>query len=353
MLRHSGLRPIAGGKAYSRQRAVAVRATQASAPAQAPKYVIHEIPNNGVWPNGVPPVMGAHLMASGYVAPVSTSSGAGVGVYPPEVAYYSKEGNIQAVLHATEAAAANTLAKAVIEASEAAIKAKGSFTLVVSGGSLPGQLSTLANTKAPVQWGKFYVFFVDERNVPHSSAQSNFKAVHDVLLSKVPIPSSQVFGILENAPVREAAVNYEGRLVALPPSVLPRNSQGFPVFDLMLLGVGPDGHLASLFPHRSTLTEQTQWVLPVDNSPKPPAERITFTLPVINSADNIIFVALGAEKAEVVQRVLEVQALPGALPAQLVRPLNDGKIRWLLDVQSAQHLDIASWDNSKAFPRSQ
>ncbi len=157
---------------------------------------------------------------------------------------------------------------------------------------------------------------------------------------------------MENVSVREAAVNYEGRLIGLPTSVLPRNSDGYPIFDLILLGVGPDGHVASLFPHKSTLKEVKQWVLPVDNSPKPPPERITMTLPVINAAKDIIFVALGESKAEIVQRALEVQALPGALPAQLVR-LSEGKIRWLLDVQSAQGLDIASWDDSKSFPRSQ
>lgn len=229
-----------------------------------------------------------------------------------------------------------------------------SFSLVVSGGSLPSQLANLASVKGTVQWDKFHIFFVDERNVPHDSPESNLKAVQDALLSKVPIPTSQVHGIAEGLSVREAAVNYEGRLVSLPASVLPRNAEGLPVFDLMLLGLGPDGHVASLFPHRSTLTETERWVLPVDNSPKPPAERITMTLPVINAAKDIIFVALGEGKAEVVQRVLEVQALPGALPAQLVRPTAEGaRVRWLLDVQSAQHLDIASWEDAKNFPRSQ
>lgn len=94
-----------------------------------------------------------------------------------------------------------------------------------------------------------------------------------------------------------------------------------------------------------------KWVLPVSNSPKPPAERITLSLPVINAGKEVVFVALGESKAEVVQRVLEVQALPGSLPSQLVRP-KVGRLKWLLDVQSAQFLDIASWGESKRFPRS-
>ena len=136
----------------ARQSRLSVRA--ATATPRASKYVIHQIPNNGVWENGVPAVMGAHLMASGFVAPVSVSKGAGLDVYPPEVAYYSKEGDVQVMLHATAGAAANSLAKLVVEASEAAIKAKGSFTLVLSGGSLPGYLAALLTFKGAVQWDK-------------------------------------------------------------------------------------------------------------------------------------------------------------------------------------------------------
>lgn len=350
MLKHANSAIKCGKGVAVRSQASRVR-TFATAP-EASKYLINEIPNNGIWPTGIPPVMGAHLMASGTVAPVSTSKGAGLDVYPPAVAYNNKEGNIQAVLHAGAPAAANTLAKAVVEASEAAIKAKGSFTLVLSGGSLPNALTPLLSYKGTIKWDKFFIFFVDERNVPHSSPDSTLKAANEALLSKVPIPTSQIYGILEGVSAREAAVNYEGRLVGLPASVLPRNSDGLPVFDLFLLGVGPDGHVASLFPHRSAISEQKQWVVPVENSPKPPPERITMTLPIINAAKEIIFVALGESKAEIVQRALEVQALPGALPAQLVRPTNDSKVKWLLDVQSAQHLDIASWDDVKSFPRS-
>ncbi len=147
-----------------------------------------------------------------------------------------------------------------------------------------------------------------------------------------------------------AARSYEGRLISLPSTILPRNQANFPIFDLILLGIGPDGHVASLFPNTSQTATTTGWVLPVTNSPKPPPERITMTMPVINAGKEVWLVALGEGKAEIVQRALEVQALPGALPAQLVRPAAS-PLKWVLDVASAQHLDITEWDNSKAFPR--
>lgn len=94
-----------------------------------------------------------------------------------------------------------------------------------------------------------------------------------------------------------------------------------------------------------------RWVLPVANSPKPPAERITLSLPAINAAHRVLFVATGMSKAEVVQRTLEMQALPGALPAQMVRPVV-GSVTWVLDAESAHALRVGQWEDGKSFPRS-
>ncbi|MEW5312416.1 MAG: hypothetical protein WDW38_004053 [Sanguina aurantia] len=301
-----------------------------------------------------PPVMGAHLMASGIVAPTSTSKGPGMDVAVHEFQYHDQENDVTVVLHATPAAAVNGLTRLITDASVAAIKAKGSFTLVLSGGSLLNQLAQLAvpaqKGNASIAWDKVHIFFADERNVPHDSADSNYKGALASFLGKVPIPAGQVHAILENLPVRNAAVQYEGQLMSLPPSILPVNADGLPVFDCILLGVGPDGHTASLFPNRVELSWTSGSCL-CQTPPKPPAERITLSLPVINAGKEVVFVALGESKAEVVQRVLEVQALPGSLPAQLIRP-KTGRLKWLLDVQSAQFLDIASWGESKRFPRS-
>lgn len=302
------------------------------------------------WEKGIPPVMGAHLMASGVIAPVSTSKGAGIDVQEHIFTYPDGEYSAQILLYTQASAAYTGLGKLTADAAAKAISEKGSFTLVLSGGSLISGLSGLLGSKN-VDWSKWWVFFVDERNVPHSSPDSNYKGALDAFLSKVGIPQSQVFAIKEDLPVDKAATEYEGRLLGLPQTVLPRTGDGLPVFDLTLLGIGPDGHVASLFPNHPALAERSKWVLPISDSPKPPPERITFSLPVINSSKNLSFVALGEGKAEIVQRALEVQALPGALPAQLVRP-HACTVNWLLDVASAQNLNIAEWNDKKAFPRS-
>lgn len=211
-------------------------------------------------------------------------------------------------------------------------------------------LASLAEARG-ADFSKWWVAWADERNVPHDSADSNYRGAVDALLGRVGIPAAQVLAIQEGLPVRQAATAYEGALLALPADVLPRTPDGgWPVFDLVLLGVGPDGHVASLFPNRPETAAAAGWVLPVSDSPKPPPERITLSLPAINAAAEVVVVAVGESKAEIVQRALEVQALPGALPAQLVRPAG-GRLRWLLDALSAQELRLEDWEASKAFPR--
>ena len=392
-----------------RSRATTVRPPRAAAGngASAPsastsneRFILNVIPKSA-WPNGVPPVMGAHLMASGTVAPVSTSRGAGgeeQGVPPHEFTYPRGEASTRVVVHATARAASLGLTRMVADAAKRAIGARGSFTLVLSGGSLIDALAPLAggggsNTGgAPaaaaaaaaaaaesIDWSKVHVFWVDERVVPHDSPDSNAGAAQKTLLDRLPaLLPANVHAIAEKLNPAQAAAEYAGRLLGLPESVLPRVSYAsvmgegegenkasssssagavLPRFDLILLGVGPDGHVASLFPNAAATAAQsadTPWVLPVTNSPKPPPERITMSLPVINAAAEVAVVALGAGKSEIVQRVLAVQSLPGALPAQLVRPAAaEGGAVWVLDAAAAQQLDLGEWEGMKAFPRSE
>jgi 6-phosphogluconolactonase len=367
------------------------RAASNGASAQtSDKFVINIIPKSA-WPNGVPPVMGAHLMASGTVAPVSTSRGAGgeeQGVPPHEFTYPQGEASTRVVVHATPRAASLGLTRLVADAAKRAIAEHGAFTLVLSGGSLIDALLPLAGGAAAsassggapaaaaaaalaaaesIDWSKTHVFWVDERVVPHDSADSNAGAAKKALLDRLPLPQENVHAIAEGLNAAQAATEYAGRLLGLPANVLPRVPFGgdadgasssaagavLPRFDLILLGVGPDGHVASLFPNAAATAAQspdTPWVLPVTNSPKPPPERITLSMPVINAAREVVVVALGAGKSEIAQRALEVQSLPGAIPAQLVRPASGAL--WLLDAAAAQMLDLGEWEGMKAFPRS-
>lgn len=260
--------------------------------------------------------------------------------------------NADVVQFASGDAGAQGIARLVQQAAEDAVKQKGSFTLVLSGGSLLKGLTPLASIKG-MDWSKWHVFYVDERNVPHSSPDSTHKGASEAFLSKVKIPSENVHTIKEGLSVKDAATEYAGQILHLPESVIPKSSGSarLPVFDLILLGIGPDGHVASLFPNKEQTGMKEGIVLPVEDSPKPPPERITFSLPVINAAKQIVIVAFGGGKAEIIQRALEVQALPGSLPAQLVQP-ETGNLTWYLDADSAQNLHIQDWDNKKAFPRS-
>ncbi|CAD7704821.1 unnamed protein product [Ostreobium quekettii] len=324
---------------------------QPPSPARSSKAqpFIHEIPKSR-WPNGVPAVMGAHLMDSGAVAPLSTSKGAFMDVTRHPFLYPDGEFECGVMQYPSPALAAEGLAKMVLEASASAIAERGAFTLVLSGGSLVKSLSALVGGGA--EFDKWHVVWVDERVVPHDSPDSNYGAAREAFLSKVPIPPAQIHAIAEGLGAAEAAVNYEGRLLGLDAGVLPRDDAGMPRFDMVLLGIGPDGHVASLFPNAPQTGATEGWVLAVTDSPKPPPERITLTMPAINAAREVLVVALGEGKAEAVQRVLEVQALPGALPAQMVRPA-EGRLTWVLDSGSARDLSMTEWGNKKAFPRNE
>ena len=300
------------------------------------------------WPNGIPAVQGAHLMASGSVAPISTSKGV-LAATSHMFEYPDGTTTCSLAQYPGEAAAAEGLADMTLMAAEKAIQEKGTFSLVLSGGSLVKLLGNLS--QRPAEWDKWHVFWVDERVVSHDDPDSNYKGAKDAFLSNVDIPEANVYPIAENLKAKEAATHYEGILMEkVSRGILPRDTYGFPVFDLILLGIGPDGHIASLFPNRSQTASTEGWVLSVEDSPKPPPQRITFSMPVINAAKQVAIVALGDGKAEIVQRVLEVQCLPGALPAQMVRP-QSSDLTWILDGGSSKLLKIPQWEKTQSFPR--
>lgn len=218
---------------------------------------------------------------------------------------------------------------------------RGAFTVVISGGSLVKALRKLV--EAPyvdsIEWGKWHVFWVDERVVPKDHEDSNYKLAYDEFLSKVPIPPGHVYAINDALPADGAADDYETCLKQLVKTgVLQSATTGFPKFDLMLLGMGPDGHVASIFPGHPLLNEKERWITFIKDSPKPPNERITFTFPVINSSANIALVATGAGKSSIVQQALgDDNNSPDTLPVQMIK-LEDGELTWFADKAAASKL---------------
>lgn len=215
----------------------------------------------------------------------------------------------------------------------AAVKSRGKFTVALSGGSTPKALySLLAEKRATaLPWDKMYFFFGDERHVPPDDPESNYRMANEALLSRVPIPAGNVLRVpAEEKDAAKAAQAYEQGMkdfFAIKPGEFPR-------FDLVLLGVGPDGHTASLFPGSAALGERKRWVV-ANRVEKFKTDRITFTYPVINNAACVMFLSAGADKASILQEVLENPK--AGLPSQAVQPV-EGRLVWMIERAAAARL---------------
>ncbi|KAK9292262.1 hypothetical protein L1049_020226 [Liquidambar formosana] len=233
-----------------------------------------------------------------------------------------------------------SLAKYTAELSEKFVREKGAFTVVLSGGDLISQLRKLLESPYidSVDWSKWHVFWVDERVVPKDHPDSNYKLAYDGFLSKVGILPDHVYAINDALSAEGAADDYEACLKHLVTNKVIDISAatGFPKFDLMLLGMGPDGHVASLFPGHPLVHEDKRWVTFIKDSPKPPPQRITFTFPVINSSTHIALVVAGAGEANAVYRALGAVQNSDLLPVQMVSP--EEKLTWFLDKDAASKL---------------
>ncbi|PKU70180.1 probable 6-phosphogluconolactonase 1 [Dendrobium catenatum] len=239
---------------------------------------------------------------------------------------------------------ATDLAEYIAQLSEVSVRERGFFTIALTGGSLislMGKLSEAPYNKT-VDWTKWYVFWADERAVAKNHVDSNYKLTKDGFLSKVSVLNSHIYSINENLTVEEAAREYEFMIRQLVKvrTIDVSESNDCPKFDLILLELGSDGHVASLFPHHISLQHKEDWVTYITDSPEPPPERITFTLPVINSASNIVMLGVGDEKAMVVKQVIDnlTNGLDVSLPAKMVSP-SEGKLVWFLDKPSASFLN--------------
>ena len=224
-------------------------------------------------------------------------------------------------------------AQLIITESKNCIKEKGSFTWALSGGSTPLQLYKLLATDAyqkKLDWKNIYIFWSDERYVPFQSEDNNSHQAKLALLDHIPIPQENIFTIPVNLPVKKAAKHYEETL-----KQFFKTDQ--PVFDLILLGMGSDGHTASLFPHTEILKEKEALVKNIFIE-HVNMERITFTVPLINKAKKILLLISGGEKAEILQKVLSEKKQPQLYPAQLIKAAKKNELIWFADAKAAAKL---------------
>jgi 6-phosphogluconolactonase len=233
-------------------------------------------------------------------------------------------------IYETPAELAEAAARDFAQKAARAVDERSSFAVALAGGSTPrATYETLARDYADrIEWERVHVFFGDERAVGPEDEDSNYRMVRETLLSRVPVGSfHRMRGEL---PPEEAAAAYEGELREFfgPGEV--------PVFDLILLGIGEDGHTASLFPETAALEVADRWVV-ANPVLKLETTRLTLTIPVINSARTVTFLVAGEDKARALAAVLEEDADPRAYPAKLVRP-ESGDLTWMVDRAAATRL---------------
>jgi len=232
-------------------------------------------------------------------------------------------------------------AECFVTAAAVAIRTSGSFTLALSGGSTPrGLYALLASERhaARVEWSRVHVFWGDERCVAPHDPDSNQRMAREALLDHVPLPNSHVHAIRGEDEPTTAAARYEQALreAFATPTGPPRSAPGAR-FDLVLLGLGEDGHTASLFPGSLAVQEARRWVM-AERVELHATARVTLTPLLINAAAEVIFLVSGRAKAAILKRVLCGPREPERLPAQAILP-RAGELRWLADAAAASGLD--------------
>ena len=226
---------------------------------------------------------------------------------------------IHPIVVADAAELATRAAEWTAERIRRAVEERGSCFIALAGGETPrGCYKRLAQSpdRERIPWSRLFVYWSDERQVPLDDPASNYAMAKSALLDHVPIPAEQVFPL-----VGDPAAAIEK---------VPRDPAGHPRFDIIHLGMGEDGHTASLFPGHSALQYQSA-VVAVLNAPKPPPERLTLSLPVLNTARAVLFMVQGAGKQQALERVLRRDP---ALPASLVQPI-DGELTFIVDRAAA------------------
>ena len=228
---------------------------------------------------------------------------------------------------------AQTAADHFVQLSRVAIAARERFTVALSGGSTPRRVYQLLASneyRDQIEWSRTHIFFGDERCVPANDPASNYRMAYETMISHLPIPVENVHPINGEGEAATNARAYEEELRTHFPNF------SWPRFDLIFLGLGDDGHTASLFPGTAALKEQNAWVV-ANWVEELRSFRITLTVPAINHAREISFLVTGTEKAKALATVLRGQKNEEMYPAQLVQPEN-GSLIWLVDKAAAVYL---------------
>jgi 6-phosphogluconolactonase len=249
--------------------------------------------------------------------------------------YYSnhEEQNMDILTFSDTEKLTHAAADYIVKVAQEAIASHGRFTFALSGGTTPKKLYALLATapyRSQIDWARVEIFWSDERCVPPDDTECNYHLAQEVMLNKLTLPGNRIHRMPANEADRDAAAEkYSQEMQRVFGEALPH-------FDLIQLGMGPEGHTASLFPHQPALHEQQRQVMPVI-VPKPPPPRLTFTPPVLNAARHILFLVTGDEKADAVRAVLEGDYQPDEYPAQIVQPTR-GEVTWMLDTAAAAKL---------------
>jgi 6-phosphogluconolactonase len=224
-------------------------------------------------------------------------------------------------------AVARAAAEVFVKLAAQAKAEKRPFRVALAGGDTPKALyAVLASSecRSRVDWEDVSFFFGDERAVPPDHPDSNYRTANETLFRPLGLSDRKVHRMKAEVGVLETAAKaYENELRSVFDGRIPQ-------FDLVLLGMGPDGHTASLFPGSPVLKEQARWVMPVTDAPKPPPRRLTLTVPVLNASRQVLFMVTGADKASALREVLQGTAPPEQYPAKFVRP-GPGRLEWLMD----------------------
>ena len=236
---------------------------------------------------------------------------------------------------------ATSLRKYLLQSQSAGFDRHSTFKIAVSGGSLPKNLAKALLThghddNGTLDFSRWEIFFADERAVPFDHEDSNYKLLKDELLDKIPSelgkPTVHLIDLEHLDDVQEMADQYQD---ALMKSFAAKDSVKIPIFDLLLLGCGPDGHTCSLFPNHELLRESDAWVAAIEDSPKPPSKRITLTLPVVTHAIKIAFIATGDGKKEILKQILDTEE-GRSLPCGLVNEAGGERVSWFTDNGAVQ-----------------